>query len=1410
MKGSPNRVAKLTAVVALALLYVVMSSVRARPASASSSPARKAPPAAERDREHPNDSKPDQKDGVPDSTPTMWGETAADAARKSAGCLDCHTGIEDMHNGAINLGCVDCHGGNADARLPAGSSKDSGAYKTAEDQAHVHPRLPDLWKGSANPVRSFAEINRESPEYIRFRNPGDLRVANLSCGTTGCHTKDVADVGKSMMKTGALLWGAALYNNGGFPLKNYRFGESYGPDGLPQRLQTVPSPTAEETEKKGILSYLDPLPRWEIAQPGNILRTFERGGRKASEVGLPNPDESSGRPTQNQLSPRGFGTNLRTDPVFLGLQKTRLLDPMLSLLGTNDQPGDYRSSGCSSCHVIYANDRDPFHSGPYAQFGHTGNSFTADPTIPKNESGHPIKHQFTRAIPSSQCVVCHMHPGTQVLNTYYGVTWWDLETDGEAMYPKTDQKLSPEQVQRIQERNPEESALRGKWGDPKFLETLTDTVNPQLKHTQFADFNGHGWIFRAVFKKDRKGNLLDSNDQVVKDVATEKLAKAVTSPSDDQSNAGNPVHLKDIHLEKGMNCVDCHFKQDSHGNGKLYGEVRDAIEISCEDCHGTVAKRADPTSSGAVTSAAAGGNKIVNYRQVFPAGDPKTPIFGRDRFFQKDGKLFQRSAVEKDKVWEVVQVLDTVTPGNSHFSEKSRLAKTIQKDGKTWGEASVSEDKLAHQNSNMTCYSCHTSWIPSCFGCHLKMEANQERPMLHNEGEKKLRNWTSYDFQTLRDDVYMIGRDGSVTGRRIAPVRSACAVLVSSQNANREWIYFQQQTVSAEGYSGQSFSPCFPHTVRAKETRGCTDCHVSKDNDNNAIMAQLLMQGTNFYNFIGRYVFVAEGKKGYEAVVPTERDEPQAVKGSYLHKLAYPDEYKDFKSGGSLLKEAYGHGESGVLPFSSGEMLSIQARGEYLYTANGTGGLRVYDIANIDQKGFSERMTTAPVSPLGQKLYVKTKFATAVASPATIAVNPTRRHLPENEEANYRDDKQPIHPLYAYLYVADKFEGLILVGAATLLDGDPTNNFLKRALTFNPDGALNGANNITVAGTYAYITCDRGLVIVSIDDPLKPRLVGQIGGPFIKGARAVQIQFRYAFVCDSEGVKVIDVTDPEHAAPVVGSAVQIAEANNIYLVRTYAYVAAGKQGLVILDIEHPEKPRIDQVFNAGGQINDARDVKTGMTNASLFAYIADGHNGIRVIQLNTPEQPDNGGFSPHPTPELIATYHTGGPALAISEGIDRDRAVDESGNQIAVFGRRGSRPLNLTEMMRMYKSDGKTFSVPEITSDKDIVDFYGPAAGRAAARRASRTDRGLDKVHSNETPDRGAAPSSPQEVGPGAVTVDKPAPQGQPDSRSLLFLFFPLSLAALRPRRIKAALRGSFKARRSFGAHASRGSSERL
>jgi len=1205
--------------------------------------------------------------------PFRW-QSQEEAMAKSTGCMSCHTATDEptMHpSKGVHLGCTDCHGGNNSVSVATGTSLTSGEYQAAKEKAHVQPRDSFFKNRTTIPERAYTKWLKESPEFVKFINPGDLRVAAETCGTAGCHPNETRAVSTNMMTHSGFLWGAALYNNGGIPFKNTRFGESYDREGKPQELKTVPTPTTEETRTKGVLPELSPLYRWEISQPGNVLRVFERGGEKKAEIGNPSGEENPGKP-DDKLSDRGFGTGLRTDPVFLGLQKTRLLDPILSLPGTNDHAGDYRSSGCSACHVIYANDRDPAHSGPYAQFGHLGYSASADPTIRKDEPGHPIKHAFTRAIPSSQCMICHVHPGTNMVTTYYGLTWWDNEIDGDKMYPPEQRNPSEEERYEMALRNPEVAATRGLWGEDKFLEqTGSPEFNAKLKTTQFADFHGHGWVFRGVYNHDRKGNWLDKDGNPISYDDPQRFQKA--------------VHLADIHLEKGMQCADCHFAQDNHGNGKIYGEPRAAVEIDCVDCHGTIRQKATLVTSGpAAPDAPRAGEPRGRHLEAL-----RTP-YGLRRFEWRGDKLFQRSMTDAKVEWEIVQTKDTITPGNSHFSMKSLRAKLMNKDGAVLEQLPADDLQLAHANSSMTCYACHTSWTPTCFGCHLQMTANVRRPMLHNEG-LLTRNYTSYNFQVLRDDAYFLGVDGTVTGHRVAPARSSCAVLVSSQNANREWLYYEQQTISAEGFSGQAFSTFVPHTVRAKETKQCTDCHVSAADDNNAWMAQVLLQGTNFMNFMGRYIFVATGNKGFEAITVAEHDEPEAIYGSDLQRLAYPDNYKKFLGHNRQLEPVATH---------EGTVLDIQARGEYAYTANGKGGLRVYDIANIDNKGFSERVTTAPVSPLGQRFYLPTKDAVAVASPTSLGVDPLRARVKENEE-------QTIHLMYGFLYVADKEEGLVIVGTpdlkakspgvGTLLDGNPANNFLKRGLTFNPDGVLTGARRITIAGTYAYILTDKALVVVDLDNPLAPKITATIAAPLLNDPRAVAIQFRYAFVVDRQGLKVLDVTNLAQPKLVPSALVPFEDARNVYVARTYAYVSAGKQGLAIVDVERPDAPKLDQTFTANGQLNDVNDVKVGMVAASAFAFVADGKNGMRVLQILSPwDDPAHfSGFNPRPTPKLIATARTKGPALTISKGIDRDRAVDESGNQLAVFGRRGARPLNREETERLYLRNGQVYTVTD-------------------------------------------------------------------------------------------------------------------
>jgi hypothetical protein len=198
---------------------------------------------------------------------------------------------------------------------------------------------------------------------------------------------------------------------------------------------------------------------------------------------------------------------------------------------------------------------------------------------------------------------------------------------------------------------------------------------------------------------------------------------------------------------------------------------------------------------------------------------------------------------------------------------------------------------------------------------------------------------------------------------------------------------------------------------------------------------------------------------------------------------------------------------------------------------------------------------------------------------------------------------------------------------------------------------------------------------------------------------------------DREGLKVLDVTRLDQPKLVSGGNLALPDARNIYVARTFAYVAAGKQGIAIVDVQKPEHPKLEQVFNADGKLDDVFDVKLGMVSSSLFAYAADGKNGLRVVQLFSPG--DNaafGGFSPKPTPKLIASYRTHGPALSVSKGIDRDRAVDESGNQLSVFGRRGARPFNRQEMERMFLHEGKVYTVIDEPPGPPITDMKQTSA----------------------------------------------------------------------------------------------------
>jgi hypothetical protein len=602
------------------------------------------------------------------------------------------------------------------------------------------------------------------------------------------------------------------------------------------------------------------------------------------------------------------------------------------------------------------------------------------------------------------------------------------------MYPKRRRNPPRPRDGRSLQRNPEAAAARGLWGDPDFLEKVAE-LNPKLKDTQFADYHGHGWVFRAVFKKDREGNLLDARRQDHRPRRPREIREG--GPPE-----GRPPR-------PGMQCVDCHFQTDEHGNGLLYGEPRNATTIECVDCHGTIDQR--PTL---VTSGKGGhlrGRPSSQPVDISPGHDAVGPalLLGR-------AEALPALDDDPDVVWEIPQTIDTIDPA-SRTTTRSPPTRRRSARRRHLGRRPATAPSSERGEARPRQFQHGLPDLPHLVGDELL------RLPPADEGQQAVRRTSSRARpaattratipQVVRDDVFMLGRDGTVQGpppgghplvergrRRLAERQPRMGLLPAADGLRR-------------GLQRPGLQSPFPaHDQRRGTTKNCTDCHLSAAEDNNAIMAQLLGFGTGTVNFFGRYAYVGAGRTastpspGPSRTSRRRHRQPPPAPG--LPRRLPPHVEADHRDppGG-----AYHHdGE---------DIQDLVLRGEYLYTANGPGGFEVFDVANVDNKGFSERIVSAPVSPLGQRLWVRRGTPRASSLPSTQAVDPLRTHRPENEE-------QPISRIYGYVYVTDRYEGLVTVMVGTLLDGDPTDNFFRESdvTRFNPGGALDGATHAFMAG----------------------------------------------------------------------------------------------------------------------------------------------------------------------------------------------------------------------------------------------------------------------------------------------------------------------------------------------------------
>lgn len=286
--------------------------------------------------------------------------------------LDIHgmpAGLEEAHPWE-KLSCADCHGGNP--RICDGEVLNANECSTGwvydKDRAHVDPG------DSPKFIRNLTatELDAVDPAYIRFINPGDYRVADQTCGGgalgRACHASIVAGVQNSTM----------AHTSGEITVARYRAG-------------VQDAPYAEF----GAVALKDPNKDPNDACQAESIEKYD-------------PPEIDIHSTDPENAP-SVGT---AQDQYMAKSCFRC---HLNSFGENRFSGDFRSSGCTACHMRYAND---------------GFSQSADPTINKLTQPHPVNHAMSLSPKIDDCVHCH-YRGGRIGISYQGYR----EGPGEGLRP---------------------------------------------------------------------------------------------------------------------------------------------------------------------------------------------------------------------------------------------------------------------------------------------------------------------------------------------------------------------------------------------------------------------------------------------------------------------------------------------------------------------------------------------------------------------------------------------------------------------------------------------------------------------------------------------------------------------------------------------------------------------------------------------------------------------------------------------------------------------------------------------------------------------------------------------------------------------------------------------------------------
>ncbi len=721
------------------------------------------------------------------------GNREAEATAQS--CMTCHNGsqlddyagpgIENPHpfGNTTPLLCTTCHGGNPDGHDVLSSHvpppPEIGDREQQDQDAHAYFNRLTLAGVDKFPDYVVDGVTYSPLDWLQFVNPGDIRVTTRGHGCGSCHEPHSDAVAGSLLATQAGFLSAATYTSGV---------ESEIPEH-----QGLHQDTAGDVAWRAVQdsdSIVDPA---EVGAVARLVEfpVFSVFGATGPDAIFDNPLYDAAELADDRNADGSAITDSPLANLFYEQVAFTCADCHLGSAGANNRYGDFRSSGCTACHMRYSLD---------------GRSTSGDPNVPMDEPldpddiddperPHVARHlirsiaqtlpggEFVEGIDDYTCAGCHQGSNRTVLQ------YWGIRLDQNAdlvngfQYP----------------------------ADPVSFETTahdTRLYDPVVGNHTFNGRNSHQYILHEDYDGDGRDD---------------------TPP--------------DVHYAAGMGCIDCHGSNDLHGPGLASGEgtallsrMEQQVAIQCESCHGTADAYAETVTGTAFDGTTA---ELAIDRK----GQVLTHVIK-----QSTGRYWLTSKLTGNRHY-VPQVRDVVVKSTKLnpvtqeplYSELGSYAMGRDDGDPSNGIGPTQTGIAAHGFShmdNMSCAACHSSWSNNCIGCHLRGEYDTGNNFSNITGERIVFEQANADFTYQTPVPFQLGVNAH---GKIAPISPNTEAFFGWFDRNGELSQVRPFTDRNGGgnntldsaYPSLSHNLIMPHSIRGKVgmanegPRYCVACHLT-------------------------------------------------------------------------------------------------------------------------------------------------------------------------------------------------------------------------------------------------------------------------------------------------------------------------------------------------------------------------------------------------------------------------------------------------------------------------------------------------------------------------------------------------------------------------------------------------------